>query len=200
MENETELNHEHDSIGKVVLGDVALNETKIQEILNRKYIGNCKYKVANVYVFRYDWETDYFVQKQNGYCYEFEIKTSKADFLADFKKTTKHTILKSGASDLDGFKSHKNRPNKLFYVVPQGMIEAKDIPDYAGLMYVNEGRLSTIKEAPFIHKEKLKFEDKLCHKFYHYWLNEKYNNFKLKQNNEYLQREVERLKAVNNIA
>lgn len=91
-----------------------------------------------------------------GFVCEYEIKTSKEDFKKDFSKsfklgvdredrvsrtgrkysapaeTLKHEIL-SGKKKL---KKHKWKCPKLFwFVVPDGMIEPSEVPDYAGLMY-----------------------------------------------------------------
>ena len=81
----------------------AISESKIQNMLNSKYIGNAKYKVPNIFVF--GWESDFFLQKENGYCYEFEIKISRSDFLADFKKQRHINIQKQ---------EKKLRPNNFY--------------------------------------------------------------------------------------
>jgi len=60
---------------------------------------NARYKVSNSYVFRHDWETDFFVLQRSGICYEIEIKVSRSDFFADFKKKDKHDILRTGHYD-----------------------------------------------------------------------------------------------------
>ncbi len=172
-----------------------LTEGSICKKISAKYAGNCKYKLANAYIFKRDWESDFFVQKDNGYAYEFEIKISRSDFFNDKKKVEKHLILETGIYHSKGWQStwnnetkcfdheekatdqeHTFRPNKFFYVVPEGLISAFEIPKYAGLMYVPADQykeIITVKEAPFIHKDKLKFEKILCSKFYHYWLEQK---------------------------
>lgn len=81
--------------------------------------------------------------------------------------------------------------NKLFYVVPKNLVTILEVPDYAGLYYVEDYTLMKVKEAPFIHREKLKFEEVLCHKFYHYWLNEKSKNIDLQSKIEGLEFEAE---------
>lgn len=49
---------------------------------------------------------------------------------------------------------HK-RPNYFYYAVPTDLIPVEDIPEYAGLVYVDEhGNLRTIKTAPKLHSEK----------------------------------------------
>jgi hypothetical protein len=161
----------------------SISEGKIQNMLNSKYIGNAKYKVPNIFVF--GWESDFFLQKENGYCYEFEIKISRSDFLADFKKQRHINIQKQ---------EKKLKPNKFYYVVPVGMVSKEEVPNYAGLMYVNDFSIITIKEAPFIHKEKLKLEDNLCHKFYHYWVNQKIENRDLRKHIKYQDSIIQELK------
>ena len=182
-------------------------EGKICDSLNSYFINNCRYKLANGYIFKSDWESDFFVQKQNGYSYEFEVKISRSDYFSDKNKITKHSILKTGAynkksshiSYLNGIREvseeteivkHNFRPNKFFYVVPSGMITESELPDYAGLFYyegdIYKGNcgLIKIKDAPFIHREKLDFEKVLCSKFYNYWLNAKNEIRILKKNNQ----------------
>ena len=87
----TEMNEE-----KEMLSAFAVSEGEICEALNSYFIGNCSYKLANAFIFKEDWESDFFVQKQNGYSYEFEVKISRSDFFADKKKVSKHLILSNG--------------------------------------------------------------------------------------------------------
>ena len=68
---------------------------------------------------------------------------------------------------------HK-RPNYFYYAVPWEMLQAEDVPSYAGLVWVDEnGRIATVKKAPKLHGDKI--EDKelgLGEKFYYnmdYW-------------------------------
>ena len=167
-------------------------EKSIQNLLESRFdSGNIKYTVSNLYLFRYNWETDFLVvQKNTGYCYEIEIKISRSDFLNDFKKVDKHSIIKNGTYVLKKYKYRwdkelnksisepnyvdtewKFRPNKFYYCVPEGLISKEEVPDYAGLMYANEFGVTTIKEPKFLHKDKLDLEKPLCDKFYYYWKN-----------------------------
>ncbi len=61
-------------------------------------------------------------------------------------------------------------PNKFWYVCPAGVIPVEEVPEYAGLMYIDPEtrRFKTIKRAPFIHKEKQDLTQILLDKFY--WL------------------------------
>lgn len=53
---------------------------------------NYEYKLSNSYVF--NWESDFFAMSKSGYCMEVEVKVSRSDFFADFKKEEKHRMLK----------------------------------------------------------------------------------------------------------
>mgnify|MGYP003435342952 FL=1 len=178
-------------------------EESICEILDRKYSQLCKYKIPNVFVFASDWESDFFMQNNSGYAYEFEIKVSRSDFLNDKKKVKKHSILSTGkfthtTQTYDRFdkesnktiwiesheeREHNFRPNKFYYVVPEGLVAVDEVPSYAGLMYIKDFFAEEIKPAPFIHKEKLSFESILCNKFYYAWLESKREVLKLKRDN-----------------
>lgn len=54
---------------------------------------NHKYELRNSYVF--EWECDFFSMTKSGYYYEVEIKLSRSDFFADFKKLEKHRMLRN---------------------------------------------------------------------------------------------------------
>jgi hypothetical protein len=174
------------------MADIKHTEKTIQKNLEKRFdSGNIKYTVGNLYLFKDDWETDFLVVQKSGYCYEIEIKTSRSDFFNDFKKKNKHLILNEGVYMKKKYKYRtdpetkkrisenyydptewKFRPNKFYYCVPENLIKVEEIPDYAGLMYVNSyGTVTTIKEAKFLHKEKLELIKKLCDKFYYYWKN-----------------------------
>lgn len=76
----------------------------------------------------YPYECDLLRFKESGTVYEYEIKTSKSDYLADFKKSwykeNKHQSLKDG----------KLLPNYFFFVLPEGMVSKSEIPDHCGLL------------------------------------------------------------------
>lgn len=61
------------------------------------------------------------------------------------------------------------RPNKFFYVVPEGLIGEDEVPEYAGLMYY--GQKEFIKKPPFIHKEVRNYDKILLDKFYYITIN-----------------------------
>jgi len=65
-----------------------MKEHDIQKALWKKY-DHHKYRFLNTYFF--GSEQDYLTFLQGGYCWELEIKTSRSDFRADFKKK-KHKL------------------------------------------------------------------------------------------------------------
>lgn len=186
---------------------IKYTEKQIQDVLEKQYDrGGIKYTVSNLYLFKNNWETDFLlVQKASGYCYEIEIKTSRSDFFNDFKKVEKHTILREGTHQVKKYrykfdpeakktitdhyyvtKEWKFRPNRFYYCVPENLIKIEEVPEYAGLMYVIGNKVKTVKEANFIHKEKLDLIKPLCDKFYYYWKNARSANLILeKKINEY---------------
>lgn len=54
----------------------------------RSYVSNHDHKFENVFV--YQWESDSFSVTSSNYVYEIEVKVSRSDFLADFKKPKHH--------------------------------------------------------------------------------------------------------------
>lgn len=169
-------------------------EEYIQDVLNGFFAPNSvKYNIDGLYVF--DWESDKLLETKSGYIYEFEIKISKSDFKNDFKhKKDKHIILENKpdgdkylpryyeAIKRAGESFHKyadenpyylatnhKRPNYFYYAVPTGLIGENEVPDYAGLIYVNEyDGIVVVKKAPCLHKEKYSDEQlNLGEKFYY---------------------------------
>lgn len=68
-------------------------------------------------------ECDLFILKKSGYAVEVEIKRSKSDLLADFKKAHHHH-------------DEKNRISELYYALPEELYEKCEefIPENAGII------------------------------------------------------------------
>jgi len=193
-----------------------MTEKTIQFALLRNFASH-SFKFTNAYYFNN--ESDFLSFLPSGFCYEIEIKISRSDFKADFKKE-KHTV--HGANEKKGktflrkvkdniaynvsweickyfpelikseerfrtkrhyrpnfeetaediceitFTAHvsseiefvetKNKmlPNKFFYAVPNGLIKKDEVPEYAGLLYINDdGSIDKIKDGKFLHKDHL---------------------------------------------
>lgn len=126
-----------------------------------------RYILQNLYVF--GWESDILFLSKSGYWTEIEIKVSRTDFKADIKnKGEKHRLL----SDKNNF----IKPNQFFYAVPEGLINADEIPDYAGLLTVNESffGVNVKKPAPWLHHHKIDPNQlNLADKFYYNMVNAK---------------------------
>ena len=157
------------------------------------------------------FECDFLSVTRSDFLHEYEIKVSKSDFKADFKKTAKHLLLEGkerlfvGENDpkLNTFRRADNRkrkyikedsgsagymydfsdlekPNYFWYVTPEGLLTADDIPPYAGWMEVRKTnairhqglRCFTRKEAPRLHAQKIASEsilnilESMCHRFW----------------------------------
>ena len=113
-----------------------------------------------------DWhECDVWALTKAGYMTEHEIKLTVADFRADAEKTRRlygPTWMPSRAvRKVDRLeKSDPRGPRRFWYVVPVGLIEKADVPEWAGLKVV-ERRVGTItgwvyevKPAPELHRVK----------------------------------------------
>lgn len=175
-------------------------EEYIQKKLNRFLASSTqKYVLENLYVFK--WESDKFIETRSGLIYEFEIKISRSDFKADFDKKDKHVILEGKEEHIPSYEEVKKRftrygsdvndkyyrtenfkkPNYFYYAVPEGMIDASEVPEYAGLIYVlpeGENKASDgkwcydgqyiVKKAPKLHDKKYTDEElSLTEKFYY---------------------------------
>lgn len=157
----------------------------IQKALDRYYMPISRYVVPNVYFFGHGYcETDCLIVKENGFIYDIEIKISRSDFKADFKKQDKHQIIQQGQTPCRGRYIQDpetgryviagvgtlipaERPNRFYYAVPERLIKISDLPSYAGLLYITPtGSVIKIKEAPLLHKEVVPHESRLCRKFY----------------------------------
>ena len=111
-------------------------------------------------------ECDVISVSKSDYIYEYEVKISRSDFKADFKKD-KHKLMTEGL----GYKENKGdvwylTSNYFYFVVPTNLISIDEVPEYAGLMYMNEDlQFEVIKKAPLIHKIKAtpKFIRQLSH-------------------------------------
>jgi hypothetical protein len=134
---------------------------------------NYKYQLFNVFVFNN--ESDFLAVSRSNYTIEVEIKTSRADFKNDFKKTTgfrnygknKHEHLQS---------DNTYKPNKFCFAVPEGMITQDEVPKYAGLIYIAKTKDPYyVKYPKFLHKHNLlqdnKFLVQILNKYYYQNMN-----------------------------
>ncbi len=118
--------------------------------IQKKVINMCIYfrhpLVTKNFYFFDGWECDVFSVNRNDQTTEFEIKRTRADYLADFKKKDKHFHTSNGYGT-----------NYFYYACPLGLIKKAEIPEYAGLIYCNSKGSFIVKQAPILHKESLTF-------------------------------------------
>lgn len=149
--------------------EVEKEERLSSKIIRKLYSNLCSRYfpiVPNSYV--YAWESDLLAISKTNYATEYEVKISRNDFKADFKKDKKHQFI----SDAFKYKfSSYELPNYFYYATPPGLLNKSEIPPYAGLIEVGIG-VSYVKRAPVIHKLEVEsdFTLKLLKKtYYKYW-------------------------------
>lgn len=131
--------------------------------------------VPNIYLDNHSCEMDMFCIRKSGLCDEIEIKMSKSDYLADFKKMVRIYELKN-----DGKRRWSTRileekhtaieqgmmaPNYFSFLMSEDLAEKCDIPDYAGLYTyrVLDSGITFItqkKTSPLLHRSKISLESK----------------------------------------
>lgn len=110
-------------------------------------------------------ELDVFSLSKAGLVAEYEVKVSRSDYQADFKKEAwdlapvagtrryamgnKHALLAAG----------RLLPNKFWFCVPEGLVTGLEVPAYAGLIYVSEPRpglysFQVVREPKILHRNK----------------------------------------------
>ena len=124
---------------------------------------NHRYAMGNsTKVLGYTGESDYLAITKKGHIVEYEIKTDHWDFERDFKdrgnKLRRHEIL-SELTELGIMQ--KKMPNQFYFVCPRDVIKLEEVPEYAGLMYVDyspklvHGNVQPmtilVKKAPLLH-------------------------------------------------
>jgi len=169
---------------------------KIKDMQNAFYrhtVQRYEMLAPNIYL---DWrfnEMDLLGLRKSGYIDEIEIKLTKSDFKADFKKTVKvdgemKSLFPCGVKypeiinkpKHDALQEGLNHCNYFSFLIPEELVDKCVIPEYSGL-YVYKvdntgiGRVSEIKKAPLLHKRKISDHFKYCigrKMAYRYWNNE----------------------------
>lgn len=128
-------------------------EKDIQKILFKKLVvGRNMYNIAipNIYLYM-NQESDFIGITRYGYAHEYEIKTSKQDYLADFNKK-KHNHLRSYFNS----PSEGNIPKKFYFVIHGFHLMVGELPPYAGLITITEsGIMKIIRRAPDLPSKKI---------------------------------------------
>ena len=129
-------------------------------------------------------ECDFLSISKAGLLTEYEIKTSRSDFKADFRnKVSKHKRMAGEPLSLTKYNSEKSKiayqkglmavydeyeeiqkpfVNYFYFVCPTGLIKPEEVPEYAGLIYVDSIKDASwsraipreIKKPKRFHREK----------------------------------------------
>jgi hypothetical protein len=102
-----------------------------------------------------DFELDVMSVSKSGMLYEFEVKVSRSDFLAD-KKKRKHEFYKT-------YPNHQ--PNYFSYACPKDLITLNEIGSNCGLYYFDNGEITEVRPPKRIHKsihDRNKVLEKIC--------------------------------------
>ena len=110
----------------------------------------------NIYLGK--WEADLLEITKAGYLYEYEVKISRHDFKIDSQKATYHygtNIPKSRKYDV---LQAGERVNYFSFLVPEGLIDPEEVPEWAGLIYargyVDKIPVGSDKEGEIIYEER----------------------------------------------
>jgi hypothetical protein len=142
----------------------------------------------NIYL---DWlkkEMDIFGLRRSGYCDEIEIKTSRVDYLADFRKTVwvdnpdieEDTAKNRKYTEVNKHESIKVglcHCNYFSFLMPVELADKCDVPDHAGLYTygeINTGGflIKEAKKAKLLHRRRISetLKQKAAMKmYYEYW-------------------------------
>lgn len=133
-----------------------------------RYFMNTGDRFDSVY-YHDGFESDFLRVSKSGYVTEVEVKVSRSDYMADFRKSrdfcpfdretrtwgkrthvNKHEQIKQGFTGLKYF----------YFCVPEGLLCPEDVPEYCGLLVCSEsGRIREKKKAPTLINAN-KIEDK----------------------------------------
>ena len=102
------------------------------------------------------YETDVYSITPSRYAHEVEVKIDRGDYRRELTdKRYKHQIL-SGAIE----RTSERVPRTFSFATPPDLIGPDEVPDYAGLIYVNKEapwseQVRVVKQAPVLDSEKL---------------------------------------------
>ncbi len=100
-------------------------------------------------------ECDVISISKSDYIYEYEIKISRADFKKDFTKIKHTNIINENYTKVRKGETFYLLPNYFNFVTPKDLIKVEEVPDYAGLIYMNEdGTFEIIKKPKLLHSTK----------------------------------------------
>lgn len=124
-----------------------MNERLIQNVL-WKDCDSRRHRFMTPNTTMFGWESDMISVTKAGLIVEYEIKISRGDFRADFKKI-RHRILDSKLLN----EPHRG-PAYFYYAVPRDLVAVNEVPAHAGLIYTTS-MFQIVKPAPRLHSNKI---------------------------------------------
>lgn len=113
---------------------------------------------------QYDEETGQLIKVPSKEIRKGKLETLDIEHFLRNKHNAKYEQISSGIY----ISKLPKIPNKFYYCCPKNLIPLELIPSYAGLYYIDENmRMTEVKKAPFIHKEKEDLTKILLDKFYY---------------------------------
>lgn len=142
-----------------------MNTNEIITKFRTHIVKRCEFSIFNVYFFGKlnQVESDIVAITKSGYAYEYEVKVSRADFLADRRKKKWIT-----------YRHQKNHaPKYFYYLLPEGLIKEDEVPHFAGIIECHNihGQIifKEVKKPEILNKLKVSNKQvyKLMKKFYY---------------------------------
>ena len=95
-------------------------------------------------------ECDCISISKSDYIYEYEIKISRADFKKDFTKIKHTNIINENYTKVRKGETFYLLPNYFNFVTPRDLIKLEEVPDYAGLIFMDEDDWDMYDQIAFI--------------------------------------------------
>ncbi len=152
-----------------------MTERDIQSALYQYTLDDLKHEFATqnaTNILLYVGESDFISVTRSGLIHEFEIKISRSDFRADFKKPRHNHLSGKGLTRTRTIERRfhpKTRwlincvetyqftsssiPNYFTFVVPDGMISIDDVPEYCGLIFASVVEQTETRPAQILLKQ-----------------------------------------------
>lgn len=101
------------------------------------------------------FETDVLVVTNSGYATGFEIKVSKSDLKADFKKR-QHVQVNNLFENKSGFEKFYGKFKYFYYAVPPNLVDdcLDMLPDYFGIYCIENNKLKLVRPSKELFKHK----------------------------------------------
>lgn len=147
--------------------DEKYTEKRVQDVLTDKFCLDKKHElvVPNITTIGEFWEADLMSMTKSLFLHEFEIKTTRSDWLKEYRIITEGRDdgckLRRAVSLHKQFNSNVDQrtcPNYFWVCAPSGVVHDDELPSYAGMIEIynfrKKDRIKVIKSAPRLHTGK----------------------------------------------